>query len=804
MNLSKFIFTSLFTCFNFFVFAQEKAIKIIVVDQQKKTIENVNIQLFEAASKSLIKAKFTDKNGATTFPEPTPAKYYFRTSAVGFITQEIEIHSPFTSQLLNIILSVANKNLEDISIIGNKEFVQHSQGKTIVTVDASITNVGTSVLEVLEKSPGVMVDRSGNISLQGKSNILVMIDDKQTYLTGAELNNLLSNMSSSQVNQIELIANPSAKYDASGNAGIINIKTKKNKQEGFNGSIAATLGQGKYYKNNNSIILNYRKGKFNAFANYSATLNKSYTTIDADRKYFNDNGTVSSILDQASLFSGQTLGHILKTGVDFYASEKTTIGLTLTANLIKRDGFSEALAKWKSSTGQIDSTIATYTTTDYKLKNGAINLNFKHILNKNQEFLIDLDALKYLTNNKQTFKNELQEAGGYVKESKAIIPSILNIFSAKVDHVIRFGKDQKLESGFKTSSISTDNIAEYENLEGATFSEDLIKSNHFLYKENINALYSSYETKFGKFNAQAGLRYENTYYSGHQLGNSLRPDSAFSKNYSDFFPSGYLSYQADSANTFSLTASRRIDRPAYYKLNPYVFIINKYTYQRGNPYFLPQYSWNIEFSHQFKHLLTTTISYSAIKNYFSQLFLSEGMDILVYTEGNVGQMHNIGASISLQVSPFKWWSMNAYSGFNYKQLSGYQNVNYSSSIKQLLLSLNNQININNGLSAELSGNYTTKARNDLQELIYPVGQLSAGISQSLFKGNGSIKFTARDIFHTQVLKGLTDFPGANEYSVLTRDTQVFSIGFTYRFGKPLKAANRSTGGAYDEIKRSGL
>lgn len=535
MNLSKFIFTSIFTCFTFFVFAQEKAIKIIVLDQQKKPIENANIQLLEASSKSLIKANFTDKNGSTTFPEPKRAQYFFRISAVGFITQEIEIHSPFTRQLLEIILSSENRNLEEVSIVGNKEFVRRSQGKTIVNVDAAITNAGTTVLEVLEKSPGVMVDRSGNISLQGKSNVLVMIDDKQTYLTGAELNNLLGNMSSSQVNQIELIANPSAKYDASGNAGIINIKTKKNKQEGFNGSIAATLGQGKYYKNNNSIILNYRKGKLNAFANYSATLNKSYTTIDADRQYFNDNGTVSSILDQASLFSGHTQGHLLKTGVDFYASEKTTIGLTLTGNLTKRNGFSEALANWKSGKGQIDSTIATYTTTDYKLKNGAINLNFKHILDKNQEILIDLDALKYVVDNNQTFRNELQETGGYVRESKATIPSTLNIFSAKIDHVIRFGKDRKLESGFKTSSISTDNIAAYDNFEGTTFSEDLNKSNHFLYKENINALYSSYETKFGKFNAQAGLRYENTYYSGHQLGNSIRQDSTFSKNYSNFF-----------------------------------------------------------------------------------------------------------------------------------------------------------------------------------------------------------------------------------------------------------------------------
>jgi hypothetical protein len=218
---------------------------------------------------------------------------------------------------------------------------------------------------------------------------------------------------------------------------------------------------------------------------------------------------------------------------------------------------------------------------------------------------------------------------------------------------------------------------------------------------------------------------------------------------------------------------------------------------------LPQYSWNLELSHQFKQLLSTTFAYSRINNYFSQLFLSEGTDILVYTEGNVGKVHNLSLSVALQVSPMSWWSINVQSTFNRKELKGYQNVNYSSSINQLQSSLNNQFTINKGLSAELSGYYITKARNDLQELLYPTGQVSVGLAQTILKGKGSLKLSARDIFYTQAMEGLTDFPGANEYFILTRDSRVINLAFTYRFGKPLKAAKRSSGSATDEMNRAG-
>ncbi|WP_293313749.1 outer membrane beta-barrel protein [Pedobacter sp. UBA5917] len=804
MTFSKYILLLGLCFYSILGLCQDKNIKVAVLNQKGQAIAGATVQLLKASDERLVKTAMGNENGIAVFTKPKAGKYIFVASALGYTPYKTAVLLfPFVNSTITINLSEADKNLGSINVVGKKQFIEHVQGKTIVNVDAAVTNTGTTILEVLEKSPGVIVDKNGSISLQGKSNVLVMIDDKLTYLSGSELSNLLGNMSSSQVNQIELITNPSAKYDASGNAGIINIKTKKTKQEGFNGSLITAYGQGKYYKNNNSLTLNYRKGAINVFANYGVNLNQNFSDIYAYRQYFGANSAVISALDQTSYFVSKNSGHLLKTGLDYYVSEKTTIGLTLTGALARRNGGSDAIANWENASGKIDSAIATYNTTDFRLKNGAANLNLKQILSKNQNLSIDLDILKYVINNDQRFTNQLLADGGYTRGSLAQTPSNLRILSAKADYIVRFGKNHKLESGFKSSSIKTDNIAAYQLFEGNNLSEDLNKSNHFLYQEDINALYSSFESKFGKFNAQAGLRYENTHYNAHQLGNSIRRDSAFSRNYSNLFPSGYISYSADSANTFSLTAGRRIDRPPYQKLNPFIYIINKYTYQRGNPFFLPQYSWNFELTHQFKRLLTTTVSFSTIKDYFSQLFISEGNDILVYTDGNVGKMNNLGLSASLQLSPFSWWQANIQGTFNHKQLKGYQNIDYSSSINQLQVNLNNQFTINKGLSAEISGYYITRARNDLQELLYPTGQLSVGLSQNLFKGKGSLKLNARDIFFTQAMEGLTGFPAANEYFILKRDTRVVSLAFTYRFGKPLKTTKRSTGGAAEEINRAG-
>ncbi len=779
------------------------AFTITIINEQNEFLEGAIIEITDTLSGKKLPSAVTDKNGIAVLQLSPGAGYLLNAHFLGYADKRILVTGKLISEKkITIALVPDSKTLETVRVTSRKPFIQQAQGKVIINVDVAVTNSGTTILEVLEKSPGVMVDKNGGISLQGKTGVLVLIDDKQTYLSGADLNNLLSGMSSSQVEQIELITSPSSKYDASGNAGIINIKTKKNKQVGFNGVFSTAYSQGRYPKSNNSIVLNYRNGRFNTFLTYSNNYNKNFTDLYALRRYYN-NGILTAMLDEPTIFIGKNFSNTIKTGIDFFASSKTTIGIVLSGLTINRTNNSGALANWKNASGGTDSSIKTLGSSNYRFDNFGINLNGKHNLSKTEELSVDLDLLKYDIQNNQSFSSYLQSAGGYSESSRGSLPSTIHIYSAKADYHLQTGSNSKIESGYKLSGINTDNIAAYEYFDSAQWKEDLGKSNHFLYKEAINALYISFEQKLSRFNFQAGVRYENTHYDASQLGNSTRKDSAFSNNYAGFFPSGYLSFHADSSNTFTFTAGRRIDRPPFQKLNPFVTIINKYTYERGNPFFLPQYSWNMEISHQYKQLLTTTISYSIIKNYFSQLFLSEGTDILVYTNGNVGRMYNLGMSVAVQLSPYKWWSLSSQAIFNHKELKGYQNINYVSDVSQLNISMNNQFRLGTVYTGEISGFYTTKARNDLQELLSPTGQLSAGVARSVLKKKATLKLSVRDIFYTQAMEGNTDFPDATEYFILRRDSRVVNLSFTWRFGKPLKTTRRTSGGAADEIQRVG-
>lgn len=774
-----------------------------IVNERKQPIDGATVKLLQ--HNNTLKTAVTNANGAVQFNSLAAGDYTFSITYTGYQPKISRTYRIPAEGRDSISLQPSNTALQEVSITAKTPMVIHQQGKVVLDVAASVSNTGLTLLEVLERSPGVSVDKNGGIALQGKAGVLVMIDDKPTYLSGGDLNNLLSSMSATQVSQIELIANPTAKYDASGNAGIINIKTKKSKVKGFNGSFTTSLGQGHYPKNTNSLVLNYRTGKVNAFFNYSLNYVKYYTDLYALRKYYDANGGVTATLNQTSWLPGTSLNNTIKTGMDYYITPKTTIGLVLTGTAVHRTGGNNAKATWLDADNMVDSAIVTTNSSTNRFKNGAVNANLRSSLAANQDIAVDLDYLNYNIPVEQTFKNQLLAPGGYTEISRGTIPTKINISSGKADYTLRLKKDATLQAGWKSSFTNTDNLASYQNLIGNQYVEDNSKNNHFIYKENIHAAYASLEKKFSKVTTQFGLRYEHTGYDANQLGNATHKDSSFSRNYGELFPSGYVSYQADTANSFTLTAGRRIDRPIFQNLNPFYFIINKYTYNTGNPFLLPQFSWNFELSHQYKNLLTTTVSYSKIQNYFSQIFLSDASDpaILLYTQGNVGGVYNLGVSEAVSVSPVSWWAVTAQAIFNHKQLKGFNGNTYTTEISQLNLNAVNQFTLGKGYVGEISGFYTTRARNDIQEVTYPTGQLSVGLSKPVLNKKGTLKLTARDLFYTNAMEGFTTFPNATEYFMLRRDTRVVTLSFTYRFGKTFKTAKRTGGSAADEMERVG-
>lgn len=772
----------------------------MVVNHQHQAVSGATVRLLKAGK--IVGSALAGNDGQAVFTDLAKGSYSCLVSATAYRPLTTAEYRLPGSGHDTVVLQAVHDVLAEVTVNGHTPPIEVRRERTILNVEASVVNTGATVEEVLERSPGVTMDKNGNISLNGRQGVLVMIDDKPTYLSGEDLVNLLSSMSASQVSKIELIFSPPARYDAAGNAGIINIRTKKNSSNGFNGTLTASYGQGVYPKSNNSLVLNFRRGPINSFFNFTNSDVKYLTDLYAYRKYYDAaNQNVLSILEQPSYFSGTLVNNTIKTGLDYSPTSRTTLGLVLTGTDIHRHGNNTSHANWLSPGGVPDSSILTRSSPVNSFKNGAINLNARHTLSGATEISADLDYLHYQMEGKQNFDNQLLGPSGYDEVFRSDFPTTINIFSGKADGTVKLGPDAAFQAGLKTSSSHTDNTAVYENWENQQWVKDDSRSDHFVYQENIQAAYASFNGKVRRLSYEAGLRYEYTSYTARQSGNSQQPDSTISRNYASLFPSTSFSYELDSLNSLSLVIGRRTDRPIYQNLNPFAYVINKYTYLAGNPYLLPQYTWNFEISHQYKDLLTTGVSYSLTTNYFSQLFLSDTTKtILYYTQGNVGHVYNIGVSASLSLHPATWWSIQLSAIFNHKQLRGFNGNEYTTIISQLHVNVDNQLSFGKGYTGELTGFYTTRSRQDVQELLYATGQMAAGVGKTVLKKKGTLKLSMRDIFYANAMEGFTTFPNATEYYRFKRDSRVLSLTFIFRFGQSFKSS-RHEDGATEEKER---
>ena len=766
---------------------------------------------FAADSSVLVSGK-SDSAGQFTFSNIAKGVYYISVSNVGFTgfnSGKFNINEKENSKVFNQINLVAGAHdLSTVTVVARKQMIEQKIDRMVVNVDAAVTNAGATALEVLEKSPGVTVDKDGNISLKGKQGVQIFIDGKPSYLSGAELVNLLSNMNANQLDQLEIMTNPPARYDAAGNSGIINIKTKKNKQKGFNGSATAGFSQGVYWRTNESLNLNYRNGKLNTFMNYSFNKNNGFNELTIQRIYKDESSKTTAVFDQVATMRRRNASNNLKLGADYFLSEKTTIGFVATGFYNPEDQDNLNTSYLKDADRNIDSIVLSAGTQRNKWKNGAINLNFRHQYDSiGREITADADYSNYSSHSRQTFMNANFDPRWVKKGQSNLIsdlPVDINIYSAKVDYTHPFKQGWKLETGVKSSFVNTDNSANYFNVVNGTSTVDADKTNRFTYEENINAAYLNLSRQYKKFGVQAGLRFENTNLKGHQLGNDMKPDSdsAFSRTYNNLFPTVYLSYKADKSNQFGLSVGRRIDRPGYQSLNPFLFFIDNYTYESGNPFLQPQYTNNIELSHTFKNWLTTTVNYSKTSDYFAETFEQVGYATIV-REGNIGERHNAGVSVSAQIPVVKWWTAILYGNYNYNSFQGELYGEFLDvSASNFLVNVNNQFNFNKGWSAELSGFYRSKGV-DGQVFMMPLGQVSAGVSKQVLKGKGTVRLNIRDIFWTSKFEGRMDIQGTDTRFQNIRDSRVAGLTFTYRFGKPLKGPqnNRKKGGAAEEQSR---
>lgn len=790
-------------------FAQQNVIKGKVLEINKiNLVPATTISLLKLKDSAIVKTSFADAGGNFSLENVKTGSYILMATAVGYektFSIPIEINETNQQQVVQaIFLKPVDKSLALVTVVAKKPFIERKLDRTIINVESSITSAGSTAMEVLEKSPGVAVDKDGKISLKGKQGVIILIDGKQTYMGAQDLANYLQSMPASNLEQIELLPNPSAKYDASGNSGVINIKTKRNKQKGFNGSIKNTLAFGKYPRTFNTLNLNYKNGKFNVFSSIGVNYRKNFQVLTINRKYMDNSGTTNAIFDQSADFIKTNYNKTARLGVDFFASKKTTIGVLATGYLTNgtQDGTNTSFLK--DGAGTVNSILSSTNEEKKNFKNGGLNLNLRHTFDSTgREISVDIDALKYKSMQHQFF-NSQNYTPLWVKQSseylKADLPATINVYSAKVDYMHPFKNGLKMETGIKTSFVNTDNLAGYFNIINDVSQVDNEKTNHFKYNENINAGYVNFSKEYKKWSLQTGLRLENTNYKGNQFGNPIKADSSFKKSYTGLFPTMFAGYKLNSKNEFGFSYGRRISRPDYESLNPFIFFIDKYTYEAGNPFLKPMYANVFELSHTYNKFLTSNLNYTHSKDMFNEYFEQSGYATIV-KENNYGNIYDISLSLNAEIKPAKWWTLMPYAEFNYNavnsQLNGFTLKTNGTGFNT---NMNNQFTFNKGWSAELSGFYRSKM-NRGQFNIGEVKQLSTGVSKQIFKKKGSVKFYLSDIFNSGNQKGVINIQNTVASFTQKRDNRTAGVTFNYKFGKPLKMQQRKSGGASAEESR---
>lgn len=783
-----------------------------VIDGNTKTIESATITLLRAKDSSVAKLSVANKEGGFVFENITEGKYLVSISAVGHnkgFSETFEITAANPSITLKTVeLIPVAKNLGDVTVTGKKPLIEQKIDRTVVNVEAAVTNVGTTALEVLEKSPGISVDKDGNISLKGKQGVKIYIDGRPTYLGGTDLANYLRSLSSNQLDQIEIMTNPPAKYDAAGNSGIINIKTKKSNQVGYNGSISSAYSQGRYPKFNESFNFNYRKNKVNFFTTLGYNNRKNFQELKIQRKFIEPaTKIVKSNFDQLSKMRDNGKSYNGKIGLDYFASKKTTLGVVFTGFYNPGTFGNRSNVMIADPNNVLQSRTLANTNNIRKWKNFSTNLNFRHVFDSSgKELTADLDYLTYSSRNIQDLENAYFDTYGMptVKADTLYgnLPQDINIYTARVDYTHPLKKGAKLEAGAKSGFVKTNNNAIYDSLNYGVRVRDIGRSNHFIYDENVNAAYVNYSKPFTKkLFGQFGVRVENT----NAKGNQITTGEKFDRHYTQVFPTAFFQFKANAKNSLGLNYGRRINRPDYEDLNPFILFLDRYTFEQGNPNLQPQFSHNIELSHTYKGFLTTTLNYTRTTDIINDV-LEQNTDKneTFVKKQNIAKQEQFGISISAGGQIKKWWSGNIYANVYNNLFEGIVNgdqVKLRATTGQFNMS--NQFKFDKTWGAELSGFYRTGFIEGVFR-IKGIGMMNMGISKQVLKGKGSLRFNVRDVLYSQKIKGDIKYSNIDASFQQVRDSRQATLGFTYRFSKGKINSNgqkRKTGGAGDEQNR---
>lgn len=753
------------------------------------------IVLHDNTDSTIARAAVSNDDGEFTFSKVDTGYYFIRVDYLGMqaYSSAAFYAGDHKVSLPNIGLIASATDLEAVVVKAKAPLIEVLADKTVFNVQNSLVSTGTDALELLRKAPGVILDNNANIILEGRTGVQIYINNKPSVLSGDDLTNYLRTLRSDDIEAIEIITQPSSRYDAAGNAGIINIRLKKDKRMGTNGTFSAGIARGKNTRYNTSLSLNNRTKKTNAFGTYSNSFGETWSFMYLDRiqqgvRYDSETETLS---DRAS--------HNVKTGFDFFPNQKNTFGVLFNANFSDGESLGETVTPIiPSQNTEAEQILLAQNQNTNKNYNINSNLNYRYADTTGQELLIDVDYGRYERDRTNYQPNEYVFAENgtpiFERNFRMITPTTIDLFSAKMDY-IRNLLGGKIGMGIKYSNVQTSNDFQFFDVENNIDVLNIERSNEFDYTENINAAYINFDKKWKKWNLQLGFRAEQTISEGLLTSSQNNEDDQVKRNYLNLFPSGGLTYNLDYNHSFALRYSRRIQRPNYRSLNPFQSQVDELTFSKGNPFLQPQYTENIKLSHTYKYSLNTSISYSYVKDFFAQITDTIGSTRNFLQTQNIAdkKVWNLGVGSPVPVS--KWWDIYVSINAFYASYTGTDEK--FNAVDQTTFSLYAQHTFTLPASVKLQvsgwfsspsiwgGTYQTKS----------MGSLDLAVQKKFLDDRLSVRLSATDVLFTSFWRADMRFGDLYIDGRGGWESQQVRLNISYAFGsnKIKKARNRKTG-----------
>ena len=791
----KYIVFSLFllTGFQNILFAQlpaKSSISGLIVEKKtKEPLEFVNVSLFHSGDSTFFAGVTSSKDGKFSISNVPLGNYYLQLKSLGYeqaIIPDIAVKASTPIILGTKALHVSAILLKDVSVVKKQTALLSSIDRKTYNVEKDIMGQTGSASDILQNIPSVSVDIEGNVSLRGSSNVTFFINGRPSALLKRNSAVALQQIPANTIERIEVITNPSAKYKPDGIGGILNIILKKEKQKGTNGTFMANVGNDSRF--NTNLTLNYNTGKMNIFGSYGFRRNYSSHTSESYRINRDSMLNIVNILESTSNSQARPYSHLGNFGIDYQMNKNNKLELAGDINVQDMHRTQSSLSTWKDEDLNIIRQYTTSTTNDEPEMEWEASAVYIHQFNEEgHELQFEFNISDYDETEDNRYKESYTVPSGNVDLTKMLIKKGGPTTNVYAEYTLPIGDETELEAGY-VGEFFTDNISylgHYYDANSNEWIKDVTKSNDFIFRQDIHALYGTLAHSFEKFSFMAGLRAEQALITSHLM----TLDSLVPNNYFRVYPTLHLAYDINDEQQFQLNYSHRVRRPDSDEMNPFPEYSDPRNMEAGNPHLKPEQIHSIEFGYQLKKELFTiqpSLYYRYTYDAFTQIYTIVNDSVLLRTEANLSKNQSLGGEFIATLNAGKLmtlnWSTNAY--YNVINAS---NLGYSANKSAFAWNskIGANINITNSTMLQLYGYFRSKrltAQGSYDASYYT----NMGLRQNLFKNKASLVFTVSDVFNTLKSSGLIDTPILYQKWTRKRISQIVYLGFTYRFGKSEK------------------